>query len=115
MAEVDPDTREGILEQSFSKRDCKRGLAELDTDDAADIISRTARSQRQEKVMSQIEDDEQVSDIRELLNYDENTAGGLMAKELGQSKRRSECPQMPQRNAGASRKRNPCPLHLCGG
>jgi magnesium transporter len=32
--------------------------------------------------MSQIDDEEHVSDIRELLNYDENTAGGLMAKEL---------------------------------
>jgi magnesium transporter len=32
--------------------------------------------------MSQIEDDEHVSDIRDLLRYDENTAGGLMAKEL---------------------------------
>ena len=32
--------------------------------------------------MSQIEDDEHVSDIRDLLKYDENTAGGLMAKEL---------------------------------
>ena len=32
--------------------------------------------------MSQINDDEHLSDIRDLLRYDENTAGGLMAKEL---------------------------------
>ena len=32
--------------------------------------------------MSQIEDDEHAKDIRDLLKYDENTAGGLMAKEL---------------------------------
>ena len=32
--------------------------------------------------MSQIDDDEHVKDIRELIKYDENTAGGLMAKEL---------------------------------
>ena len=54
---------------------------ELDTDDATDIILELP-ADRQEKVMSQIEDDEHVSDIRDLLKYDENTAGGLMAKEL---------------------------------
>ena len=32
--------------------------------------------------MSQIDDHEHAQDIRELLKYDENTAGGLMAKEL---------------------------------
>ena len=32
--------------------------------------------------MSQITDDEHVSDIRDLLKYEENTAGALMAKEL---------------------------------
>ena len=54
---------------------------ELDTDDATDIILELP-AERQEKVMSQIADDEHVSDIRDLLKYDENTAGGLMAKEL---------------------------------
>jgi magnesium transporter len=53
-----------------------------------DIILELPES-RQEKVMSQIEDDERVKDIRELLKYDENTAGGLMAKELVKVKRRS--------------------------
>ena len=38
--------------------------------------------ERQEKVMSQIDDHEHAKDIRDLLKYDENTAGGLMAKEL---------------------------------
>jgi len=32
--------------------------------------------------MSQIEDEEQVKEIEELLTYDEDSAGGLMAKEL---------------------------------
>jgi len=80
LAEVDPDIREGILEQLSAKEIAKEVL-ELDTDDAADIILELPE-ERQEKVMSQIDDDEHVSDIRELLNYDENTAGGLMAKEL---------------------------------
>jgi magnesium transporter len=80
LAEVDPDIREGILEQLSAKEIAKEVL-ELDTDDAADLILELP-AERQEKVMSQIDDDEHVSDIRELLNYDENTAGGLMAKEL---------------------------------
>ena len=80
LAEVDPDIREGILDQLSAKEIAKEVL-ELDTDDAADIILELPE-ERQEKVMSQIDDEEHVSDIRELLNYDENTAGGLMAKEL---------------------------------
>ena len=80
LAEVDPDIREGILEQLSAKEIAKEVL-ELDTDDATDIILELP-AERQEKVMSQIADDEHVSDIRDLLKYDENTAGGLMAKEL---------------------------------
>ena len=37
---------------------------------------------RKQKVIDQIDDKELVADINELLEYDENTAGGLMAKEL---------------------------------
>lgn len=80
LAEVDPDFREGILEKLSAKEIAKEVL-ELDTDDAADIILELPED-RQEKVMSQIDDDGHVSDIRDLLRYDENTAGGLMAKEL---------------------------------
>ena len=49
--------------------------------DAADIIAELPE-ERQEKVLSQIEDTDHLKDIRELLNYEEDTAGGLMAKEL---------------------------------
>jgi len=80
LAEVDPDFREGILEKLSAKEIAKEVL-ELDTDDAADIILELPE-ERQEKVMSQIDDHGHVSDIRDLLRYDENTAGGLMAKEL---------------------------------
>ena len=56
-------------------------MEELDTDDAADIIAELPE-ERQEKVLSQIEDTDHLKDIRELLKYEENSAGGLMAKEL---------------------------------
>ena len=80
LAEVDPDIRESIL-VNLSAKEIALEVAELDTDDAADIILELP-AERQEKVMSQIEDDEHAKDIRDLLKYDENTAGGLMEKEL---------------------------------
>jgi magnesium transporter len=80
LAEVNPDIRESILE-NLSAKEIALEVAELDTDDATDIILELPED-RQEKVMSQIENDEHVQDIRDLLKYDENTAGSLMAKEL---------------------------------
>ena len=80
LAEVDEDIREGILE-NLSAKEIAEEIEELDTDDATDLIAELSE-ERQERVMSQISDTEHLEDIRELLSYDENTAGGLMAKEL---------------------------------
>ena len=80
LAEVDEDRREGILEK-LSAKEIAEEIEELDTDDAADLIAELPED-RQEIVMSQITDSDHVEDIRELLTYQENTAGGLMAKEL---------------------------------
>ena len=80
LAEVDEDIREGILE-NLSAKEIAEEIEELDTDDAADLIAELSE-ERKERVMSQISDTEHLEDIRELLSYDENTAGGLMAKEL---------------------------------
>src|SRR6056300_938705 len=80
LAEIDPDIRESILE-NLSAKEIAQEITELDTDDAADLILELPQ-ERQEKVMSQIDDHEHAQDIRDLLKYDEDTAGGLMAKEL---------------------------------
>tara|TARA_B100001173_G_scaffold311575_1_gene329279 strand:+ start:7744 stop:9102 length:1359 start_codon:yes stop_codon:yes gene_type:complete len=80
LAELDEDIREGIIE-NLSAKEIAEEIEELDTDDAADLISELTE-ERQERVMSQISDTEHLEDIRELLTYDEDTAGGLMAKEL---------------------------------
>ena len=53
----------------------------MESDDAADVIGDLSEEKKAE-VLSNIEDIEQAGDIVELLNYDEDTAGGLMAKEL---------------------------------
>ena len=80
ITELDEDTREKIL-GGLSSKEIAEEMSELDTDDAADIISELT-DQQQEEVISQIEDEEHANDIRDLLRYDENSAGGLMAKEL---------------------------------
>ena len=80
LMELDEDDREKIL-QSLSAKEIAEKIEELDTDDAADIIGELPE-ERQEVVIAQIEDEEHKADIKELLTYDEDSAGGLMAKEL---------------------------------
>ena len=80
LAEIDEDLREIILEK-LSAKEIAEKIVELDTDDATDVISELTE-ERQERVFSQIKDAELTGDIKELLKYDEDTAGGLMAKEL---------------------------------
>jgi len=80
LTELDDDVREKILE-NLSAKEIAEEVEELDTDDAADIIAELPE-ERQEAVISQIEDEEHKAEIQELLTYDEDTAGGLMAKEL---------------------------------
>ena len=80
LAEIDEDLREIILEK-LSAKEIAEKIVELDTDDATDVISELTE-ERQERVFSQIKDAELTDDIKELLKYDEDTAGGLMAKEL---------------------------------
>ena len=80
LAEVDESFREKILSK-LSAKEIAEEIEELDTDDAADIVGELPEI-LQEKVLSKIEDTEHSQDIRELLNYEEGTAGALMAKEL---------------------------------
>ena len=80
LTELDEDTREKVL-QSLSSEEIAKEIDELKSDDAADIIGELPEEQKEE-VISQIEDVEHAKDIVDLLRYDEDTAGGLMGKEL---------------------------------
>jgi magnesium transporter len=80
LLELDDDTRERLLD-TFSSKQIAEQLEDMDSDDAADVIAELSED-RQEEVLSHIEDIEQASDIAELINYEEGTAGSLMAKEL---------------------------------
>ena len=80
LSELDEDVREKIL-QNLSTKEIAQEVKELDTDDAADLLLELP-PERKQKVIAQIDDKELVADIEELLEYDEKTAGSLMAKEL---------------------------------
>lgn len=80
LAELDEDVREKVL-KNLSAKEIAEEVKELATDDAADLLSELS-PERKDNVIAQIEDQELVADIQELLTYDEDTAGGLMAKEL---------------------------------
>ncbi len=80
LMELDDDYREKIL-NNLSSKEIAEEVEELDTDDATDIISELPQ-ERQKRVISKIEDKEHKADIKELLKYDDDSAGGLMAKEL---------------------------------
>lgn len=80
LMDVDEDIREKVL-QKLSDKEIAEEIDELDTDDAADVIAELPEKRKQE-VIQKIEDKEHAKEIVELLRYDEDSAGGLMAKEL---------------------------------
>ncbi len=80
LTELDEDVREKIL-KTLSPKEIAGEITEMDSDDAADILDELT-DERKEKVISLIKDDNITENIRELLSYDEDSAGGLMAKEL---------------------------------
>ncbi|GAA4762340.1 MULTISPECIES: magnesium transporter [Flavobacterium] len=80
LLELDEEVRVKIL-KNLSAKEIAEELDELDTDDAADIIAELPQAKKEE-VISELEDVEHAKDIVDLLRYDEDTAGGLMGKEL---------------------------------
>lgn len=78
---LDDDKREMILSRLSSEEIADKVIDNLATDDAADVLGELSDEQ-QDEVLSHVEDMEQASDIVDLLNYDPDTAGGIMAKEL---------------------------------
>lgn len=81
LIELDEDVRERFLNSLSSKQIAKQFIDNMDSDDAADLLAELPVEKKNE-VISHIQDIEQASDIIDLLNYPEDTAGGLMAKEL---------------------------------
>jgi magnesium transporter len=81
LVELEDDTREELLSDLTPKEIAEEVIDNLESDDAADVIGELSEDKK-EKVLAHIEDIEHASDISDLLTYPEDTAGGLMAKEL---------------------------------
>jgi len=81
LVELEDDIREDLLSDLTAKEIAGEVIDNLESDDAADVIAELSK-EKKEEVLAYIEDEEHASDISDLLSYPEDTAGGLMAKEL---------------------------------
>ena len=81
LAELEDDDREKFLRVLPSELIATQFIHNMDSDDAADVIADLSEKKKEE-VLQLIPDVEQAGDIVDLLSYDEDTAGGLMAKEM---------------------------------
>lgn len=80
LMEMSEGNREKVL-RNLSSKEIAEEVEELATDDAADILAELSE-ERQREVIYHIEDEDHKAEITELLSYHEDSAGGLMAKEL---------------------------------
>lgn len=79
IRDLDPDTRKTFL-KVYEPGDIAPIINQLDSDDAADILNELPVKPREE-IISLI-DPEVRAQVVDLLRYEDNVAGGLMAKEL---------------------------------
>jgi len=80
ITELDEDVRDRFLE-CFEADEIAGFVDQLETDDGADILYELDPEEREE-VISSMDNEEKAQNILELLDYKEDVAGGLMAKEL---------------------------------
>ncbi len=81
LAELEEDDRERFLAILPTEVIARQFIDHMDTDDAADILG-DMPNDMQKEILSLVTDTDQAGGIADLLNYDDDTAGGLMAKEL---------------------------------
>lgn len=81
LIELEEEVRLRFLKALPSEVIARRFIDKMDSDDAADIMAELDES-RQKEILSYLDDITVAGDIVDLLNYEEDTAGGLMAKEL---------------------------------
>lgn len=80
IADLEEDTQISFLKY-FNSEEIAAYVEYLDSDDAVDLLNVLPISQREE-IIAVLEDAETIANIKELLHYPEDVAGGLMAKEL---------------------------------
>lgn len=80
VKDLDEDTRGRFL-KTFDSKEIAGVVDNLDSDDAVDLLNELPLKQREE-VISSIDNKEKEAYILDLLRYEDDVAGGLMAKEL---------------------------------
>ena len=80
LAELDEDERADLLEMMPNETIAKT-IEQMDANDAVDLIQELDEDD-QEDIIKQIDDVEQAGDIVDLMQYDEDTAGGHMSTEM---------------------------------
>ena len=80
LNDLEDDVRENFISE-FTPEELAQFLEFLDSDDCADILYQMSIKKREE-VIKFIDNEEKAAHIMDLLRYDEDVAGGLMAKEL---------------------------------
>ena len=80
LVELEEDERADLLEEMPNETIAKT-LEQMDANDAVDLIQELDEDDR-EDVIKHIDDVEQAGDIVDLMQYDEDTAGGLMSTEM---------------------------------
>ena len=81
LIEMDEDIREQFLSSLTPTEIAHDFIQNLDSDDAADVVQELSPRMK-EDVISAMTDEEHASEILDLLSFPEESAGGLMAKEL---------------------------------
>lgn len=81
LSELEDEDRAQFLKSLSSDVIARQLIFHMDTDDAADVLNELS-NKKKEEILLQIQDVDHAGDIADLLTYDEDTAGGLMAKEL---------------------------------
>ncbi|MCX2740797.1 magnesium transporter [Pontibacter anaerobius] len=80
LSDLDDDIRNEFLDK-FTSEEIARYVNLMHSDDAVDILNEQS-VQTREEVIAHIDNDEKAAAILDLLHYEEDCAGGLMAKEL---------------------------------
>ncbi|PIQ22463.1 MAG: magnesium transporter [Cytophagales bacterium CG18_big_fil_WC_8_21_14_2_50_42_9] len=80
LSSLDTDIRTNFL-KSFTSEEVAHYVNLMDSDDAVDMLNEQ-KVQSREEIISLIDNEEKAADIIDLLHYEEDTAGGLMAKEF---------------------------------
>lgn len=81
LVEIDEDTRDKFLTHYTPAEIAHQFIEYMDTDDVVSII-RAFPPKIKDQIIAQVTDHAFAANIISLLNFDEDTAGGLMAKEL---------------------------------